>query len=106
MIKAGVIAVTEETVKKHIKAALAKVGCWYFMPPANGFGRAGIPDFVGCYRGVFFAIEAKKPTGKLSPHQERERSDINSNQGMYFLISDVASADNLVDLIPKIHPMT
>jgi len=62
----------EAKVKAEIKKVLAEYGCWYFMPAMNGYGRSGIPDFVGCYNGVFFAIEAKSANGKLTPNQERE----------------------------------
>ena len=62
----------EAKVKAEIKKVLAEYGCWYFMPSMNGYGRSGIPDFVGCYNGVFFAIEAKSANGKLTPNQERE----------------------------------
>ncbi len=37
---------------------------WYFMPVPFGYGVGGIPDFVGCYLGRFWAIEAKAP-GKV-----------------------------------------
>ncbi|OYV83388.1 MAG: hypothetical protein B7X04_04465, partial [Parcubacteria group bacterium 21-54-25] len=32
----------------------------------------GVPDFIGCFNGQFFAIEAKAPNGELTPNQERE----------------------------------
>ena len=35
------------------------------------FQSAGIPDLVGCVRGLFFALEVKLPgTGKISPIQK------------------------------------
>lgn len=45
---------------------------WWFMPSANGFGRAGIPDFVGTLGGLTFAVETKFGVGQLTPHQMRE----------------------------------
>jgi hypothetical protein len=62
----------EAKVKSEIKKVLAEYGCWYFMPSMNGYGRAGIPDFIGCYQGVFFAVEAKAPEGQVTAHQQRE----------------------------------
>lgn len=62
----------EGKVKADIKRVLAEYDCWYFMPSMNGYGRAGIPDFIGCYQGVFFAIEAKAKNGKVTPNQARE----------------------------------
>jgi hypothetical protein len=71
----------EGKVKAEIKKVLAEYGCWYFMPAMNGYGRTGIPDFVGCYNGVFFAIEAKSANGKLTPNQEREVAAIRQAHG-------------------------
>ena len=40
---------------------------WYYMPIATRFGVTGIPDYLGHYKGIIWAIEAKaegkKPTG-------------------------------------------
>jgi len=71
----------EGKVKAEIKKVLAEYGCWYFMPAMNGYGRSGIPDFVGCYEGAFFAIEAKSEDGKLTPNQEREIAAIQKADG-------------------------
>jgi len=66
---------SEAQVKKDITAYLKSLGedCWYYMPVPNGYGRRGVPDFLGCYKGKFFAIEAKNSDGGvLSPMQRRE----------------------------------
>jgi hypothetical protein len=42
------------------------------MPPANGYGRSGIPDFVGCHKGNMFAIETKFGTNATTANQKRE----------------------------------
>ena len=56
----------EEDVKKVVKTILKGTPkCWWFMPPANGFGRSGIPDFVGHVNGHFFAVETKFGKGTL-----------------------------------------
>jgi Holliday junction resolvase len=52
----------EGRVKTAIKAFLKSLhDCWYFMPATHGYGSSGVPDIVGCYKGVFFAIEVKAP---------------------------------------------
>ena len=63
----------ESDVKKIVKAVLKSTpDCWWFMPPANGFGRAGIPDFVGIVNGLGFAVETKFGKGTTTANQERE----------------------------------
>ncbi|MDE2344006.1 MAG: VRR-NUC domain-containing protein, partial [Betaproteobacteria bacterium] len=70
------------TPEAKVKAAIRKVldalapDLWYFMPAMNGYGKRGVPDFVGCYHGKFFAIEAKSVTGAVTPWQERTLHDI------------------------------
>jgi hypothetical protein len=81
---------TEAQVKKEIRAHLDGLGkcCWYFMPSMNGYGRKGIPDFVGCYRGRLFAIEAKSEAvgAVATPWQERELEKIEAADGLAFVI--------------------
>ena len=62
----------EAVVKAKIVKTLQELGCWYFMPPANGYGRAGIPDFIGCMNGLLIAIEAKAKKIKPTALQLRE----------------------------------
>lgn len=64
----------EGDVKKFVKAVFALVGpdLWYFMPPANGFGRSGIPDFVGWAYGAGFAVETKFGKNTPTANQQRE----------------------------------
>jgi hypothetical protein len=80
---------TEKQVKEEIKKYLKSLGgaCWFFMPHMNGYGRAGIPDFVGCYKGRFFAIEAKAEgkLGAVTAWQKREGADILAASGRYII---------------------
>lgn len=63
----------EGDVKKIVREVLKKTDkCYWFMPPANGFGRAGIPDFVGWVNGRAFAVETKFGKGTTTPNQNRE----------------------------------
>ena len=60
----------EGDVKKNVKEILqATPKCYWFMPSANGFGRAGIPDFVGWVDGHAFVIETKFGSNDCTQHQ-------------------------------------
>ena len=65
------------------------------MPPANGFGRAGIPDIVGCLNGRFFAIECKAGKGTTTALQDREISRINDAGGTAIVVNE----NNLADVL-------
>lgn len=60
----------EKDVKKAVKEILDEAGAWYFMPVANGFTAIGIPDFIGCLKGKFIAIETKFGSNKPTRMQE------------------------------------
>ena len=50
---------SESDVKKYVKKILDDHGWKWWMPPANGFGQAGISDFNALRSGVFLAVETK-----------------------------------------------
>ena len=82
----------EGSVKLKIKNYLDGLApaLWYFMPVNNGYGIKGVPDFVGCYKGRFFTIEAKAPGGAEKPWQTRLREDkLIPAGGMSIVASDV-----------------
>jgi hypothetical protein len=81
----------EGDVKKVVKDVLKQTdGCWWFMPPANGYGRAGIPDFVGNVRGHFFAIETKFGKGVATPNQMREMEKITQTGGQVWIVRETS----------------
>lgn len=84
----------ESKVKKRVRDVLDKLGIYHFMPPANGFGRAGIPDIIGCMDGHFIAIECKAGNGKTTALQERELDRIHNAGGTTY----IAREDNIDEL--------
>ena len=52
---------TPEGRTKHLlKKFLDAQGVYYFMPVQTGYGRSSV-DFLCCDKGIFFAIETKRP---------------------------------------------
>lgn len=59
----------EGKVKAAVKVTLSSYPQLYFeMPVMTGYGRTTL-DFVGCYNGLFFAIETKTKGKKPTPRQ-------------------------------------
>ena len=84
----------EWKVKTAVRKMLDAFDIYHFMPPANGFGRAGIPDIVGCMDGHFIAIECKAGKGKTTALQDRELNLILNAGGTVF----IAREHNIPDL--------
>lgn len=81
----------EGKVKTRIKKRLDSMGAWYFMPVAGIMGRIGIPDFIGCYNGRFFAIEAKAGKGKVTLMQERVIGAIVAAGGLAHAVNETSA---------------
>ena len=84
----------EWKVKKAVRLMLDKLGAYHFMPPANGFGRAGIPDIIACIDGHFIAIECKAGKGTTTALQDRELNAILNAGGTTY----IARESNLNEL--------
>jgi hypothetical protein len=79
----------EGDVKKIVKKTLAGTDrCWWFMPPANGYGRAGILDFVGWVNGMPFAVETKFGRGVTTANQNREINDATHAGGEVWIVRE------------------
>lgn len=78
----------EGDVKKAIKTLLKRYGWWYFMPPANGFGTNGIPDFICLKGGIMLAIEAKFGYNKPSDLQKERMKEIRQHGGHAIWINE------------------
>jgi Holliday junction resolvase len=88
----------EKKVKTHVKKTLDEMGIYHFSPPGMGLGRAGIPDLICCYNGLFLAIECKAGKGKTTALQERELNAIRTAKGLAFVINE-DNMNNLKELL-------
>lgn len=84
----------EAKVKKKVVDVLKKNSAYYFFPATGGYGRSGVPDIVGCYRGVFFAIECKAGSNKPTALQEAEMGKIKQANGCVLVVNE----DNISDV--------
>jgi hypothetical protein len=58
----------EGKVKQKVKGILAQYGVYYYMPVQTGYGLTSL-DFIGCYNGLFFAIETKAEGKRMTDRQ-------------------------------------
>jgi Holliday junction resolvase len=80
----------EKRVKEKVVRVLKEEGVYYFFPATHGYGRSGVPDIITCVNGLFFAIECKAGSGKVTPLQASEIEAIRRNNG----VAVVANEDN------------
>jgi hypothetical protein len=88
----------EGRVKKDIRKVLDSLNAWYYMPVSRGMGVMGIPDFIGCLSGRFFAIEAKANGGKPTLRQTLIMGAIRRAGGLVFII-DESNVEGLARLM-------
>ena len=84
----------EGRVKAQIKKILTEAGAYYAMPVASGYGNAGTPDFLVCFRCQFLAIEAKANGNKPTALQEATMQKIRDAGGRVLVI-DETNVENL-----------
>jgi hypothetical protein len=64
------------------------------MPVTGGYGNSGVPDFLVCLRGRFYAIECKANGGKTTALQEKHLADIRDAGGVSLVVYE-ANVENL-----------
>lgn len=78
----------EKAVKAKVKKLLDKHDWFWWMPPANGYGKGGISDFHALRNGVFLAIETKSGTNKPSALQKQFCESIMAGKGFAFVVNE------------------
>ena len=81
----------EAKVKNKVAKTLKEMGCYYFYPVTGGYGKSGVPDIVGVYKGKFFGIECKAGKNKPTPLQNKNLEDIKRAGGIAMVVNE----DNL-----------
>ena len=75
----------KQKITKYLKSLWPDV--WYFMPVPGGFGVRTV-DYIGCYKGLLFAIEAKRPGKEPTALQQLTMDEVRTAGGAAFLIND------------------
>lgn len=94
------MATPEAKVKAKVKKVLTDTGAYYAMPIGTGYGNAGVPDFVVCYKGEFIGIECKAQGNKPTALQLKNLQDIEIAGGRSFVI-DETNVDQLLEKLTK-----
>lgn len=80
----------EKDVKAKVKKLLDKHGWFWWMPPANGFGKAGISDFNAIKNGVFMAVETKFGSNMPTAMQRAFLESVNTESCFGFVVNELS----------------
>lgn len=84
----------EGKVKEAVKKLLKERGAYYHMPVQNGMGKPSL-DFVGCYKGKFFAIETKAEGKKPTLRQQATIAEMEAAGAAVFVVAGDFGMDEL-----------
>lgn len=87
----------EGRITRAIRAMIAERGGFVFKVWGSDHMMAGLPDLIGCYRGIFFAFEVKTPVGTVSKRQWFVMRAIKRAGGIVAVPRSVADASNVLD---------
>jgi hypothetical protein len=83
----------EAKVKKKVKDILNRLYMYHVMPIGSGYGNAGAPDFLACYRGRFIGIECKAKGNKPTALQLKNLEEIEQCGGYVFVVDETNVSD-------------
>lgn len=90
----------ESKVKAKVVKLLKERGAYYAMPIGVGYGNAGVPDFLVCYKGVFIGIECKAGKGRTTALQDKHLEDIRAAGGESLVVwEDLSELVKLLDVV-------
>ena len=85
----------EGKVKRTVSSLLRSIpDLYYFMPVPSGYGESSL-DYLGSFRGRFFAVETKAPGKKPTDRQNMIIERIRKSGGAVFVIDgDITELKN------------
>jgi len=87
----------EQAIQRKIISSLKLRGA--YIVKVISASKAGVPDILACYRGVFIGIEVKTPKtlGNVSKLQKYNLNEITKAGGLSFVASDIETVNKQFD---------
>jgi len=93
----------EDKAKAKTLKRLRELGGWWYSVPRSRFGRAGIPDIMGCFCGQFIALELKRFDGignyGATQVQIRMLEEITDAGGVAWLVAREETLERLIKIL-------
>ena len=90
----------ESKIQSKIIAHLEQSGAYVVKTIVSN--RNGVPDLLGCYKGLFIGIEVKSDIGKASKLQEWNAERIKKAGGISIVAKTVEEVKELLEVIDLI----
>lgn len=75
----------ETKLQRQVQKYLQDIGAYEFKVHGSVYMKAGIPDIIACYKGLFIGIETKVGKNKMSKLQEVHKDQIIKSKGIHIL---------------------
>lgn len=87
----------ESKIQSQILKWLRSQENFYVVNTAGGATRAGVPDILVCYKGLFIGLEVKsnEKTAKVSELQKHNMEKISAAGGISIIVDSLAATQEL-----------
>lgn len=89
----------ETNLQRKIQEYLVSKGGYEFKVHGSAYMKAGIPDIISCYKGLFIGIECKIGKNKMSKLQEEHRDQILAAGGIHILAYNLEDVKKIIEKI-------
>ena len=89
----------ETKLQREVQKYLRSLGCYEFKVHGSQYMRAGIPDIICCYKGLFIGIETKVGKNKMSELQKIHKEEILKAGGIHILAYNLDDVKKVLNLI-------
>lgn len=87
---------SETKLQRKIQKYLKEIGCYEFKVHGSQYMRAGIPDIICCYKGLFIGIETKVGKNKMSELQKIHKEEILNAGGIHILAYNLEDVEKVL----------
>jgi len=87
----------ESVIQRQIIRHLRGMGAWVFNVHGSPYQTVGVPDLLVGYQGRFFALEVKRPGGRLTPAQAKVIEEIKASGSVAGRVESIEDAMKLLE---------
>lgn len=88
---------SETKLQRKVQDYLKSIGAYEFKVHGSVYMKAGIPDIIACYKGLFIGIECKVGKNKMSDLQISHKHQIEKAGGIHILAYSLEDVKNVLE---------